>query len=351
MAAVFLSVTPAALGHEESAIEALPVIVEVVPTIDGVEFKALQVTAPTLVGINRTDSWLVMIDEVGDPFLRIGKGRVETNTASAAAYTSIDPTGQRPVPPGLTAGAKPKWVLLERTDVWSWFDPRVEHRQGQTNEWVVTALYEGETITIRGDFELIEGHGHFVTDVTDTPSVEGLEVRLLPGPIPAVFVRNETQRELAVPGQDGEPFLRIGPDGVFGNTRSPSYYLGGNQTIRTVPNSADASAPPRWQRLSEQPFWSWLEYRALLPTSAEHRSNLGAERKAILEWTTPMVLGDQELGLGGRVDWIPPRLPSAATEQPTESGLPGWLIYVGGALVVGLVLVWGRRPQQASAER
>ncbi len=144
-----------------------------------------------------------------------------------------------------------------------------------------------------------------MTEATDTPSVEGLEVRLLPGSIPAVYVRNDTPQELAVPGRDGEPFLRIGPEGVFGNTRSPSYYLGGNQTIRSVPKSADASAPPRWQRLSEQPFWAWLEYRALLPTSAEHRSNLGDERRTILEWTTPMVLGDQELGLGGKVDWIP----------------------------------------------
>lgn len=51
-------------------------------------------------------------------------------------------------------------------------------------------------------------------------------------------VENPTSGELTLLAQTGEPFLRIGPEGVFGNLNSPTWY--------------DANAPEGLPRLPER---------------------------------------------------------------------------------------------------
>lgn len=46
-------------------------------------------------------------------------------------------------------------------------------------------------------------------------------------------VENGTDQELVVPGNDGEPYLRIGPDGVFENANSPATYLNNDRFAET----------------------------------------------------------------------------------------------------------------------
>ena len=48
-------------------------------------------------------------------------------------------------------------------------------------------------------------------------------------------------------GYQDEPYLRVGPDGVFENRRSPAVYLNANRRGSTaVPRSADPDAEPDW---------------------------------------------------------------------------------------------------------
>ena len=83
-----------------------------------------------------------------------------------------------------------------------------------------------------------------------SPAVAGLTVRAVEAGA-RLELDNRTGRTIEVIGYESEPYLEVRPDGVFANTRSASYYL--NMSLgpgAPVPLTADAAAPPSWQRLS-----------------------------------------------------------------------------------------------------
>jgi hypothetical protein len=343
--ALFVSPPPPASAHQEMALHALSVIDAVTPAIPGLSFRVVQITQPVLFARNHTDETLVVYGERGEPFLRLKGGRVQTNLNSPLTYVSRDPMGQGASPTDLAPDASPRWSTLAKRDSWSWFDPRIRYSGAGNHTWEVAARLGDREVVITGRFEPLIGHGHFDTEIEAPPSIPDLEIRLLDGLVPAMYVRNATRRTLRVPGRHNEPFLKIGPRGVFGNSRSPDYYLGGTQTVRRVPASADPSARPRWDRLSEVPIWSWLEYRARLPAAAHERSTLGTERKVILTWVTPLELGRARFPIRGRVEWIPPRAASPSGTGSNNLGI--WLSAVAALLIAAGAAVIARK-QRAS---
>ncbi len=347
--AVFLSVvTPTnSWAHEESALHALSVLERVTPDLPGVSFRVVQITQPVLVARNRTDDPLVILGREGEPFLRLWHGRVETNLGSPLSYMAADPTGRHAVVPSdVRTDRAPVWRVIGRRDSWSWFDPRIRFSSPRRHAWLVPARLGTREIAINGSFESLEGHGHFRTELGGVSPPEDLEIRLLQGLVPALYVRNDTGDLLEVRGRHGEPFLRIGPDGVTVNERSPDYWLGGTGTVQQVPAGADPSAPPKWHRLSMIPIWSWLEFRARLPIDLHQRALLGDQRKTVLTWTSPMTLAGEPLDVGGRVEWIPPRVDGEA------GPLKVWN-YVGGAVAAVAVVIaaWLLRRRSARAAR
>ena len=68
---------------------------------------------------------------------------------------------------------------------------------------------------------------------------------------------------MVVLGYDGEPYLRVGPRGVFENRRSPATYLNRSRIPTTKPpKSADSSAAPVWHRVSSGTTATWHDHRA-----------------------------------------------------------------------------------------
>ncbi|MDQ3963725.1 MAG: hypothetical protein M3277_07440 [Actinomycetota bacterium] len=333
---------PPARAHEEAAVQALAVITEITPPVQGLDVRVVQLTAPVLVVTNNGTEPVTILGEAGEPFLRITPRAVETNGLSPTSYRAVDPTGERPLPRGLDPTAAPEWIVLAHEPSWSWFDPRAVYSPEGTPGWSIPILVGDRRVAIHGSYEPIEGHGHFVTRIVERIEIEGLVLRLFDGLVPAIFVRNDTDRVLAVPGRSGEPFLRIGPRGVFGNLRSPDFYAAGSQTVRDVPVSADPRAEPRWERLSDQPVWQWLEYRARLPAGAQQRAGLGSERKTVLSWTTPLTLGDDPYELTGEVEWLPPR------GLHPEDGPALWLLVVPITAVLAALAFYLLRTQRAS---
>ena len=342
MAVAFLFLAPTAAGHEETALHALSVIDRVSPSVDGVSFRVAQLTQPVMIAKNTTDEPLVILGDRNEPFLRLHRGRIDTNVNSPLTDTSRDPSGSAIAPPDIDPKGATIWRRIETGSSWSWFDPRIRRVPEGPERWTLRALAGRREIKIEGSFEPLDGHGHFTTELIDPPQVEGLEIKLMDGLVPALFVKNDTGDWLIVTGRHGEPFLQIGPGGVLGNSRSPDYYLGGTQTVRDVPSEADPSAPPRWRKLSDVPVWSWLEFRARLPVTAHERSRLGTEQHTVLTWTTPLQLGGSSLPLRGAVEWIPVRVQAAqATDVEERSSLLPWL-GAGIAVAVGAYF-WARR--------
>jgi hypothetical protein len=68
---------------------------------------------------------------------------------------------------------------------------------------------------------------------------------------------------VVVLGYEGEPYLRVGPDGVEENRRSPASYLNASRTGGDEPPAgADAGAAPRWVRVSTSSTARWHDHRA-----------------------------------------------------------------------------------------
>lgn len=74
----------------------------------------------------------------------------------------------------------------------------------------------------------------------------GVSVQVVISAADQLVAANPTDEVLEIPGADGEPFLRIGPDGVLANFRSPTWHRTLNPDQGgALPPEADADAPLR----------------------------------------------------------------------------------------------------------
>jgi len=94
------------------------------------------------------------------------------------------------------------------------------------------------------------------------PAVPGLEIRSVDLGS-RLEVTNRTGHEVVILGYDGEPYLRVGPRGVYENVRSPATYVNRTLTGGTpVPARADSDARPVWRRVGDGPVARWHDHRA-----------------------------------------------------------------------------------------
>ena len=178
------------------------------------------------------------------------------------------------------------------------------------------------------------------------PEVPGLSVRILQFGDELELI-NGTDREVVVPGYSDEPYLRIGPDGVWRNANSPATYINLDRYGRTtLPARADAAAAPSWVRVSTEPHYLWHDHRThwmsenLLPPEVAAAPDRG---HTVFEWTVPVQHGDTPVVVAGELTWSPP--PPPALVWPLVA-LPA-LLAVGAGLfartprLLGALLVGG----------
>ena len=143
---------------------------------------------------------------------------------------------------------------------------------------------------------------------------------------------NSTGEQVVVLGYDGEPYLRIGPDGVFENQRSPATYLNQDRQAQTrVPPEADADAPPEWRRIDDGPSARWHDHRAhWMGTEPPPSVQADPDRsQTIIEaWEIPLLVGDDEVLVTGDLDYVP--------------GPSGWPWLAAGAAATGVVVALGQ---------
>ncbi len=135
-----------------------------------------------------------------------------------------------------------------------------------------------------------------------TPALPGVRVRAVEAGT-ALELTNSGPRPVEVLGHLGEPFLRIGPDGVFENTLSPTTYQsrepGG---VAPVPAHVDATAAPQWQRVGAEPVARWYDRRVTMPDgrTPEARS---------WRWSVPLRQDGVAAEITGSVRWLAPPSP------------------------------------------
>ncbi|HSK91008.1 MAG TPA: hypothetical protein VK875_06835 [Euzebyales bacterium] len=154
-------------------------------------------------------------------------------------------------------------------------------------------------------------------------------------------VDNTGNADVVVTGYDGEPFLRVGPEGTFENARSPATYLNADRYAQVeVPPAADPDAAPDWRRISDASRWQWHDHRIhwMAPDSPPVDRASGATQ-TVLEWTVPYRVDERDLGVQGELLLVPPG--------------PVWPWLAGAAAavlvpVVALLVFTGADPERAT---
>jgi hypothetical protein len=135
--------------------------------------------------------------------------------------------------------------------------------------------------------------------------VPGLSVRAVPGGLLELTNRGP---EVTVLGYRLEPYLRVGPDGVFENQRSPSTYTNRFRTTPTsIPSDFDPQAAPEWRRIGDGPSVTWHDHRAHW-TGPDPPAVTAAPRAMHLvvpDWQVPLRRGDRTMVVHGAITWVP----------------------------------------------
>src|SRR5215217_3945466 len=123
----------------------------------------------------------------------------------------------------------------------------------------------------------------------------GLSVRAVPG---GLLELTNTGPEVLVRGYRLEPYLRVGPDGVFENQRSPSTYT---NRFRTAPacgsNSDGMEAGAVRKRIGDGPSAGWHDHRAHWtgPDSPAVKASPGTPHVVVPNWEVPLRQGDKTM--------------------------------------------------------
>lgn len=176
---------------------------------------------------------------------------------------------------------------------------------------------------------------NYRSQVTSGPGVDGVTVRTIDAG-EKLEVVNTTDQVLIVEGYDGEPYLRIGPDGVEENQNSAATYLN-----RTADGSAIAppeigDGPPAWETVSGEPSARWHDHRAhwMGGDPPIVTSNPGT-RHELADWAVPMRIGERQLTVNGTTEWV-----------PAPSPLP-WLLLIVASVAVPCALIIRRHTMVA----
>ena len=161
---------------------------------------------------------------------------------------------------------------------------------------------------------------HYRSTVTGLSAVDGdpvpVEVEILGGDA-FLVVRAAAGTTVEVPGYEGEPYVRITPDGtVEVNERSPARWLndaryGGAEVV--VPALADADAPPSWVVAAHDGEYAWHDHRIhfmspVVPPGIDVRRG---EVQEVFTWEIPLRVDGRDVLVSGELSWVPG--PGAAT--------------------------------------
>jgi hypothetical protein len=169
--------------------------------------------------------------------------------------------------------------------------------------------------------------------VSVTPPAPGVHVRIVDLGARAEL-SNDTKTDVIVLGADKEPYLRVGPGGVFENLHSASTYV--NRTLKggIIPRDVDTNPklPPDWHKISDGHVARWHDHAAhwmqpTLPPVVQadpgrfHRINLGH-----IFFVHDGVTSDAAVAL----DWV-----------PGPSSTP-WILVIVSFAVIGFALALRR---------
>jgi hypothetical protein len=172
------------------------------------------------------------------------------------------------------------------------------------------------------------------------PRVPGVNLVPVSGTASLLNVVNTTSDDLVLLSPEGEPFLRVGPRGAYGNRASPYWWRSGNPD--GVPGRRAPLRPgarERWTLVSREPAWAYYEHRlhpgtVRLPRSARD----SREPVRLAGFAIRLRHGGRPMTLDGHLEFRPVlgRVRTAMTSAPQP--LPGVTLSVLEGRFPGVLL-------------
>jgi|CXWL01.1.fsa_nt_gi hypothetical protein len=162
------------------------------------------------------------------------------------------------------------------------------------------------------------------------PTNETIQVRVVPQ-TSQIELRLLGATEVVVLGYEDEPYLRVTPEGVEQNLRSPATFL--NRSTRPTnlaPSSTSPDAAPEWERISDRPVARWHDHRAHWMGDGDppHTDDIGPG-DLVSAFTIDIVVEGTPTAIRGDLRWIP--------------AAPWWPWILGAGLLAAVLAIAARR--------
>ena len=181
-----------------------------------------------------------------------------------------------------------------------------------------------------------------------SPIVPGIKFEVVYSVNYQFLLTNTTPQTVSILADTGEPFLRVGPNGVEGNFASPALYDSNAPMGRLeFPPQAKAGADvaPNWRKLSREPSWGWYDHR-LHPAERNLPPEVRRSKEPVVlgRWKVPIRVEDQPGELQGRFEYRPPTGQYGMVQKSSLTPAEGLRIQVVPASVVPAIFVENTTP-------
>ena len=171
---------------------------------------------------------------------------------------------------------------------------------------------------------------NYLTELLEVdPPISGVRVRVLElGE--RLELTNDRDEDVIVLGYEGEPYLRIGPSGVFANERSAATYVNADREGGAdLPDDVDPDADPEWRKVSDGRTARWHDHRAhwmATDPPPAVQADESASHVVFERWEVPLRIGNREVAVAGRLTWSPG---PAAVAWLAPAALAAGLVVIG----------------------
>jgi hypothetical protein len=194
------------------------------------------------------------------------------------------------------------------------------------------------------------GGGKYVSQVTGLQPATPIVSAQIGGGDELLALQVQPGHEVVVAGYQGEPYLRIAPDGtVFENHLSPARYLNqdryGDVTIPTEATAQAATDHPDWRQLGTGGSWVWHDHRIHWMSKQAPPAIKGKESQQVFlsNWQVPLTVDGATVDVEGQLQYTPTGGGNAWIETGITVGLP--------LIVIGLLGWWSVRSAKRRASR
>jgi LPXTG-motif cell wall-anchored protein len=176
-------------------------------------------------------------------------------------------------------------------------------------------------------------------------------------PISAVVVDNDDRLritnagdgELTVYAYADEPYVRIGPDGVFVNENTPAFYNNQERYGGADVPEGVGEGEPKWVRQDgDEATYEFHDHRIhwMLPSPPKQVDLDDPARQRVLEWSVPISYDGTAGTIEGTLDYVGGSAPETARTTIIAGVAGAVVVLVGGAVL----LVRRRRRRARSTE-